>query len=190
MKQKVSKRILSLLLAMVMLVGLMPTVSIPVIAGYEDGTECEFCGGYRFDDWLCDCGPHCSDNSEASDCYEKHHCPECGQAFPEDELCDDCHFCSNCRADDGQHCIICAKHESGMCPLCTICDEEVSGLNIHCPCGECLVESNACPYHSFEFGDDNHCESCMLDYLCINCEVCYYGEDKEFCIKCHLCEDC
>ena len=183
------KRILSLLLAMVMLMGVLPMAAIPAFAGYEDGTECQYCGGYRYDDWLCDCGPHCSD-SASGDCYEKHHCPECGEAFPEDELCDDCHFCSNCRADDGQHCIICAKHDSGMCPLCTICDEEVSGLNIHCPCGECLVESNACPYHSFEFGDDNHCESCMLDFLCINCEVCYYGEDIEFCIKCHLCEDC
>ena len=191
MKHKISKRILSALLAMVMLVGLIPAAAIPAFAGSEDGTECQYCGGYRFDDWLCDCGPHCSDNSEASDCYEQHHCPECGQAFPEDVICDVCRLCANCREDSENHCTICGQHDDDECTLCTICDECVEGLNLHCACGECLVESTPCETHDVDFGNDNnHCSGCAEERTCKNCETCFYGEDKEFCSQCHLCEDC
>ena len=191
MKHKLSKRILSTLLAMVMLIGLLPTAAIPAFAGYEDGTECQYCGGYRFDDWLCDCGPHCSDNSEASDCYEQHHCPECGQAFPEDVICDVCHLCDNCKEDSENHCAICRQHDDDECTLCNICDECVEGLNLHCACGECLVESTSCESHEVDFGNDNnHCSGCAEERTCKNCNTCFYGEDKEFCSQCHLCEDC
>ncbi len=145
------KRILSFVMVLVMMIGMIPTSILPTFAGWEDGTECQYCGSYRYDDWLCDCGPHCSDNSEASDCYEQHHCPECGQAFPEDVICDVCRLCDNCKEDSENHCAICRQHDDDECTLCNICDECVEGLNLHCACGECLVESTPCESHDVDF---------------------------------------
>ena len=38
--------------------------AMPVYAAYEDGVECEFCGGWRYDDWKCDNGDHCGDGAD------------------------------------------------------------------------------------------------------------------------------
>ena len=66
MKKQFIKKGLCFFLIMTLFAGLLP---MNAFAGWEDGIECEFCGGYRFDDWVCDDGPHCSDSSGASDCY-------------------------------------------------------------------------------------------------------------------------
>ena len=191
MKHKIMKRIVSMLLIFMMVLGTFPASTLTVFAGYEDGTECQYCGSYRYDDWLCDCGPHCSD-SASGDCYEKHHCDECNEAFPEDEICDICHLCTNCMVDSENHCINCSKHVDDTCDTCLCCDNCRDTIHSHCKsCGGCLMDASPCPVHDYEpGGDNNHCEDCMVQYTCINCETCYYGEDSDMCHICYLCEDC
>ena len=53
MKQK-TNRWLSMLLAFIMLLTLVPTMN--VFAGYEDGEDCWHCGHYHWDGYLCGCG--------------------------------------------------------------------------------------------------------------------------------------
>ena len=43
------KRLLSLTMALVMLLGLMPSFTIHAHATYEDGAECWNCGHYHWD---------------------------------------------------------------------------------------------------------------------------------------------
>ena len=69
--------------------------ALPVSAAYEDGVECEHCGGWRYDDWKCDNGDHCGDGADG-DCYNEHHCGECGACVEDGGLCDDCEFCFEC----------------------------------------------------------------------------------------------
>ena len=185
------KRALSFVMMLVMMIGMIPTSILPTFAGYEDGTECEFCGSYRYDDWLCDCGPHCSD-SASGDCYEKHHCKECSGAFPSDELCDTCGVCSICQVDNSDHCLICKKHVDDTCDSCMMCDSCIAEIHPHCLiCSVCLMDVSSCPVHDYEWGgDNNHCEDCNFDYICIGCETCYYGEGSDVCPICHYCEDC
>ena len=57
---------------------LLSATAVKVYASsYEDGVECEHCGGYRYGDWLCDNGDHCGEGADGS-CYEEHHCGYCG----------------------------------------------------------------------------------------------------------------
>ena len=42
--------------------------AIPVYADYVDGVECDYCGGWRYDDWKCDNGDHCGEGADG-DCY-------------------------------------------------------------------------------------------------------------------------
>ena len=37
---------------------------IRAYAGYEDGVECDYCGGWRYDDWKCDNGDHCGEGAD------------------------------------------------------------------------------------------------------------------------------
>ena len=38
--------------------------SFTAFADYEDGVECEYCGGWRYDDWKCDDGDHCGQDAD------------------------------------------------------------------------------------------------------------------------------
>ena len=60
--QHKTKKLLSILLTLVMLVGLLPMGQV-VYADYEDGAYCEYCGAWRYDDWLCENGDHCASYS-------------------------------------------------------------------------------------------------------------------------------
>ena len=75
--------------------GMLSMLSTPVYADYEDGVECEYCGGWRYDDWKCDNGDHCGDGADG-DCYNEHHCGSCGDCVDEGDKCDDCEFCFEC----------------------------------------------------------------------------------------------
>ena len=175
MKKFRIKRLLCLLLAVVMITGLVPQAAITVEAGYEDGAECEYCGGYRFDDWLCDCGPHCSETSDSSDCYEAHHCKDCGEAFEEDELCEYCGFCDECaRAEQGYHCIECGEHFGDTCQECYHCIDCALEKGYHCEfCMECGMGLDPCGIHPFGNDTEAHCIQCSP--TCMECGACTFA---------------
>lgn len=184
MKNVPIKRILSLLLVFAMVVGYVPSTAI---AGWDDGAECEFCGGYRFDDWLCDCGPHCSENSDSVDCYLAHHCANCLEACEEDEKCDECEFCPECWEE---HCAMCGVHVDGLCDGCNVCETCQIDMGTHCyECGECMSELSECSDHPFNIYQDNHCEFCSMQ--CSECGMCFSGEYEDiFCESCSFCFSC
>lgn len=184
MKNVPIKRILSILLVFAMVVGYIPSTAI---AGWDDGAECEFCGGYRFDDWLCDCGPHCSENSDSVDCYLAHHCANCLEACEADEKCDECEFCPECWEE---HCTMCGVHVDGLCDGCNVCDTCQIVMGTHCyECGECMSELSECSDHPFNIYQDNHCEFCSMQ--CSECGMCFSGEYEDvFCESCSFCFSC
>ena len=70
------------------------TISSNAYVDYEDGFECEHCGGYLYGDWPCDSGDHCGEDSGHGTCYEDWHCKDCGDCMDnEDDLCEDCDKC-------------------------------------------------------------------------------------------------
>ena len=178
MKRNFRRKVVCIFLIATLIVSFMPTTAF---AGYEDGTECEYCGGYRFDDWLCDCGPHCSENSDSVDCYLAHHCANCLQSCDEDEKCDECEFCNECWGETGQHCALCSKHDDNTCENCDTCSDCQESEGFHCAyCGECFASVDECDQHPFEVGQENHCADCALK--CNDCGDCYQDDFAEiFC---------
>lgn len=185
--KKIFGRIISSLLCLVLVITLLP---VQVHAGYEDGAECEYCGGYRFDDWLCDDGPHCSENSDSSDCYEAHHCKECGESFEEDELCEYCGFCEECaRAEQGYHCIECGEHFGDTCQECYHCIDCALEKGYHCEfCMECGMNLDPCGIHPFGNDAEAHCIQCSP--TCMECGECFGEDPSEFCFFCEKCWNC
>ena len=104
-------RLLSMLLAIVMVLGLLPAMSITAFAGdYEDGESCPYCGSYNWGDWKCDGCGGCSADSGRTSCYEEHHCQDCGKClWDADEYCESCLTCWDCAKEDGTHCEACYK---------------------------------------------------------------------------------
>lgn len=188
--KKIYHRLLSVLLCATLLFGMFPA---QVHAGWEDGEECEFCGGYRFDDWLCDCGPHCSETADEVECYLEHHCANCLEAC--DEKCPDCDLCEECAKESEQHCKLCGQHDDDVCADCGACTDCMFDKGTHCTdCGECMTQVAECSQHPYEEGNsDNHCADCAL--ICWNCEECIssdclnYDED-DWCEDCEMCVFC
>ena len=147
--------------------------SLPSYAAYEDGVECEFCGGWRYDDWKCDNGDHCGEGADG-DCYSEHHCGECGECVEDGGLCDDCEFCFEC-CECEDKCRGC--YEMGE-TVCKDCGEKCSGCAWVCDnCEKCLD----C------VGDELYCTNCDICFDCADW-ICYCGEG---CSECALgCEDC
>ena len=191
MRKQFGRKVLCLILILALSVGVMP---MNAFAGWEDGIECEFCGGYRFDDWVCDCGPHCSDSSGASDCYYENHCAECLGAVENSERCDTCYACIDCINDLGYHCALCGACNEGGYEVCTDCNTCMNcqqDAGTHCAeCGECLESGSQCSEHPFEMYQENHCADCALK--CPGCgDECYfdenydiYCEEHEACVVC------
>ena len=191
MKKQFIKKGLCFFLIMTLFAGLLP---MNAFAGWEDGIECEFCGGYRFDDWVCDDGPHCSDSSGASDCYYENHCAECLGPVENSERCDTCYACDDCINDLEYHCALCgACSEAGyeVCTDCNTCMNCQIEAGTHCgECGECLESGTQCSEHPFEMYQEDHCADCGLK--CPGCgDECYldeyydiYCEEHEACVAC------
>ena len=178
--------------------GFMPVTSFD---GYEDGIECEFCGGYRFDDWVCDCGPHCSDSSGASDCYYENHCAECLKAVANSDRCEFCVACIDCINDLSYHCALCGNcNEAGyeVCTDCNTCMNCQVDAGTHCfECGDCLESGEHCPEcdaHGEDWcedgGEGTHCVECATEFLCEQCNGCTSCRGTEFCDECGLCIEC
>ena len=188
--KKIYHKVLSILTCITLLLGLFP---VQVHAGWDDGVECEYCGGYRFDDWLCECGPHCSETADEVECYFNHHCANCLKSC--EERCDECDLCDECAKESEQHCALCEQHDNDICTYCFSCTDCMADEGTHCAgCGACMLSATECPQHPYDIGStDNHCADCAL--VCWDCEECMssdcfnYDEDL-YCLECDMCVFC
>lgn len=147
-----------------------------------------------------DCG-YCTEDTN-SDCYNKHHCHDCGACINEPwcEACakedNDLFLCSSCGPSNTvNHCNYCNEHleadvECCLCdvpiPHCTNCTDSQCSY-----CEVCLSISG----NETEYGRDG----CMEHEICYECLE--SGEDPDhckecghcdlvICPECGLCEDC
>ena len=186
----------------------------PVSADYEDGVNCDYCGGWRYDDWKCDNGDHCGEGADGS-CYEEHHCGYCGACEEDHELCDDCGNCLEDCCECDEKCRGCYETSGDVCDVCGekctecvdfICDDcgicaECAGNELYCSqcmlcigcadwicyCGEgCSNCAQGCE-HCYE-----KCTSCAEDELCTDCGTCFdcVGGEGNYCSECMLCKFC
>ena len=142
MNKKTKMRLYSILLSFLMLVSICP---INVYA-WDEEIDCEFCGAFCGDSYICDGGAHCSEESDR-DCYQENHCQHCGECKSNaSEWCDDCHMCVECAMLNECHCVDC-----GVCGVdAELCEE----------CGRCY--SN-CGGECSE-GKSHLCFECHLEY--------------------------
>lgn len=205
MGSNISKKIISLLLALLLVVTLFPMTAW---AGYEDGQECWLCGHYHWDEYMCGMCGACSIECTNASCFVAAHCNECGTCLDTEVFCSDCRRCEECFLSDGAHCSKCQDptkcfytDPDGLCGSCwgcedcvgTICDTcgfcddcQVSEGGMHCPdCNSCFLDVGNCQADN---QNDSHCADCCQ--LCESCENCYYEEGIFLCDFCGLCPDC
>ena len=110
-------KLLSVLLCCIMLVGMLPSHAY----AWDTESECDFCHEFIADDWICEGGNHCSENSDHTSCYEENHCQVCG-GCRDDDWCDDCHMHIDCARDEGCHCSNCGAcfYDVTPCPRCNL----------------------------------------------------------------------
>ncbi len=200
---KKANKWLSLLLAFVMVLALIPSTLTPVYAAYEDGDECWNCGHYHWDEYMHECGA-CSPDCTNDWCALETHCHRCGGCLNGDYPCDECGLCKECMAEIG-HCsqcdmcwmdngaddVLCGNCRrcefcSPICPECHMCEDcagdESDGM--HCPeCGNCYQVTEQC-----KFLENNHCKECCEP--CEQCGECIAGDALETCPDCGLCVEC
>lgn len=180
MKHKAIK-LLSILLCAVMLFSLFP---LSAYAGYEDGVECEYCGSWRYDEWLCPYGDHCA---AGYGCGDDHHCQYCGVCEDACEWCENCLSCVDCAKEYGDHCWECGacgvdEMLCDQCGRCYDCGGECSEGTEHL-CLEChLDEDMACP----DCGQCFAVDTAVRCIICGSCGAC----DPDYCEDCGMCLDC
>ena len=174
MKHKTSRRLLSLLLALVMVVGMIPVTTLTVSAAHR----CPDCED------LIDGSPYCSECYKCDACVEL--CIECG-------VCTDCsgsEICDGCSTEEigDNMCLECAFEKGTHCTGCDQCYFVVQQWCEECGlCGDCVDIDNACSsVHGM-----NLCFECAADKgtHCPGCDQCY-NEAEKFCGECGLCNDC
>lgn len=184
------QKLLSFLLCCVLVLGMLPTTA----HAWETTDHCEFCGGFIADDWICDGGTHCSADSDRSDCYQAHHCGECGKCVnDENELCSECGWCTDCGGECSEgkdHTCLECHYEQGSewdaffaCAYCGLCFIEAPD-EVCKECGGCYdCGDGAC-------GDCDMCNLCAEEQglHCPDCGNCF----KEYseCPGCGLCDEC
>ena len=174
MKSKIPKRILSSLLALIMIISVMPISNMTVFAAHK----CPDCQD------LIDGSPYCSECYKCDACVEL--CIECG-------VCTDCsgsEICDGCSNEEigDNMCLECAIEKGTHCPDCDQCYFQVY---IWCEeCGLCVdcveIDSRCSDVHGM-----NLCFDCAADMgsHCPGCEQCY-NEVEHFCGECGLCDEC
>ena len=205
-KTNTRSRIVSVLLALVMLVSLMPSLVVPAHAfwdDYDDGFDCPNCDHYHFgSDYMCDC-LFCTIDCNY-ECWVETHCNDCGVCFGDTPYwCEECYKCAECMEE--KHCSTCAKCYIGeddqlcgechkgpccsitICDSCGFCDDCANDDSDPMHCSLC----NACFGAVDECVDDDdtgviHCVDCHT--ACEQCEECLLA--KESCEECGLCKEC
>ena len=205
-KTNTRSRIVSVLLALVMLVSLMPSLVVPAHAfwdDYDDGFDCPNCDHYHFgSDYMCDC-LFCTIDCNY-ECWVETHCNDCGVCFGDTPYwCEECYKCAECMEE--KHCSTCAKCYIGeddqlcgecykgpccsitICDSCGFCDDCANDDSdpMHCSlCDVCFGAVDEC------VDDDDtgviHCVDCHT--ACEQCEECLLA--KESCEDCGLCLEC
>lgn len=205
-KANTRRRIVSVLLALVMLVSLMPSLVVPAHAfwdDYDDGFDCPNCDHYHFgSDYMCDC-LFCTIDCNY-ECWVETHCNDCGVCFGDTPYwCEECFKCAECMEET--HCSTCAKCYIGeddqlcgechkgpccsitICDSCGFCDDCANDDSdpMHCSlCNSCFGAVDEC------VDDDDtgviHCVDCHT--ACEQCEECLLA--KESCEECGLCKEC
>ena len=204
-KTNTLRRVVSVLLALVMLVSLIPSMVIPAHAFWDDydtGGNCPNCDHYHWGENLCDC-QFCTIDCNY-DCWVETHCNECGLCLGDTPYwCEECYKCADCMEDT--HCSTCAKCYIGeddqlcgechkgpccsitICDSCGFCDDCANDDSDPMHCSLC----NACFGSVDECVDDDdtgviHCIDCHTS--CEQCEECLLA--KEVCEDCGLCKEC
>ena len=204
-KANTRRRIVSVLLALVMLVSLMPSLVVPAHAfwdDYDDGFQCPNCDHYHWGENMCDC-LFCTIDCNY-ECWVETHCNDCGVCFGDTPYwCEECFKCADCMEDT--HCSTCAKCYIGeddqlcgechkgpccsitICDSCGFCDDCANDDSdpMHCSlCNSCFGAVDEC------VDDDDtgviHCVDCHT--ACEQCEECLLA--KESCEECGLCKEC
>lgn len=205
-KTNTRRRIVSVLLALVMLVSLMPSLVVPAHAfwdDYDDGFDCPNCDHYHFgSDYMCDC-LFCTIDCNY-ECWVETHCNDCGVCFGDTPYwCEECYKCAECMEE--KHCSTCAKCYIGeddqlcgecykgpccsitICDSCGFCDDCANDDSdpMHCSlCNSCFGAVDEC------VDDDDtgviHCVDCHT--ACEQCEECLLN--RESCEECGLCKEC
>lgn len=202
--KKTGTKLLSVFLAFVMLLALLPTFTLPAKADEEFYTTCEVCGEtMTLDEW--------GDYHAAGDCWF------CGDCYGLVTQCPNCglHLCEETHCEENGHCL--DDVNGAECPFDVPCDDFDDG---HCPlcCQEAYDntghECGICPYSSEwedHFCQDDGCcyKECADaagiqadspdDIYCPDCGHCYryswdYADhecDVHDCpCQCTLCPDC
>ena len=204
-KANTRRRIVSVLLALVMLVSLMPSLVVPAHAFWDDydtGGDCPNCDHYHWGENLCDC-QFCTIDCNY-DCWVETHCNDCGLCLGDTPYwCEECFKCAECMEET--HCSTCAKCYIGeddqlcgecykgpccsitICDSCGFCDDCANDDSdpMHCSlCNSCFGAVDEC------VDDDDtgviHCVDCHT--ACEQCEECLLA--KESCEECGLCKEC
>ena len=205
-KTNTRRRVVSVLLALVMLVSLMPSLVVPAHAfwdDYDDGFDCPNCDHYHFgSEYMCDC-LFCTIDCNY-ECWVETHCNDCGVCFGDTPYwCEECYKCAECMEES--HCSTCAKCYIGeddqlcgechkgpccsitICDSCGFCDDCANDDSdpMHCSlCNNCFGAVDEC------VDDDDtgviHCVDCHT--ACEQCEDCLLA--KESCEECGLCKEC
>ena len=204
-KANTRRRIVSVLLALVMLVSLMPSLVVPAHAFWDDydtGGDCPNCDHYHWAENCCDC-QFCTIDCNY-DCWVETHCNDCGLCLGDTPYwCEECYKCADCMEDT--HCSTCAKCYIGeddqlcgechkgpccsitICDSCGFCDDCANDDSdpMHCSlCNSCFGAVDEC------VDDDDtgviHCIDCHTS--CEQCEECLLA--KESCEECGLCKEC
>lgn len=205
-KTKMRSRIISILLVLIMLLTMVPGMSVPVHAfwdDYDDGFDCPNCDHYHFgSDYMCDC-LFCTIDCNY-ECWVETHCNDCGVCFGDTPYwCEECYKCAECMEE--KHCSTCAKCYIGeddqlcgncykgpccsitICDTCGFCDDCANDDSdpMHCSlCDSCFGAVDEC------VDDDDtgviHCVDCHT--ACEQCEECLLA--KESCEDCGLCKEC
>lgn len=173
MKQS-TKRIVSILLALVVVVGMIPITTLTVFAGHTCG-ECN--------EWI-DGSPYCSECYACDQCVEL--CLECGKCVE----CTGAEICDGCSGEEsGNMCTDCSSEKGAHCPECDTCyyiAESWCQL-----CGKCESCTELCDGCSVNLGEGLICMDCVMDKdsHCVGCGACFF-ETAVWCTECGLCEDC
>ena len=205
-KTKKRRRVVSILLAIMMILTTVPGVVLPTHAfwdDYDDGFDCPNCDHYHFgSDYMCDC-LFCTIDCNY-ECWVETHCNDCGVCFGDTPYwCEECYKCAECMED--KHCSTCAKCYIGeddqlcgncykgpccsitICDSCGFCDDCANDDSdpMHCSlCNNCFGAVDEC------VDDDdtgvNHCVDCHT--ACEQCEECLLNQES--CEECGLCIDC
>jgi len=175
MKNKVFKKTLSIFLAFVMVVGMLPLSTFTAFAAHR----CPDCED------LIDGSPYCSECYKCDACVAL--CIECG-------VCTDCsgsEICDGCSTEEigDNMCLECAIEKGTHCTGCDQCYFDVGEWCEECGmCADCVEIDVGCS----AFYGQRLCFDCAIDKgesHCPGCDACY-GEITHFCVECGMCEEC